>query len=202
MVFRPARFQPSFGRVLTVVVSAVAIAALGGFLLTGDVDGLLRYGALPLLLIAVVWALFWAPELRVEEHAVTVRNVLRTHFVPWNAIQRIDTRFSLTLYTADGKIDVWAAPAPSRYTVPSMTEHDARRVAESARAAGGSIRPGDSLTSASGAAAHVIRLHWELLRDEGALDAAPPHPVRVQWHYGTAALLAVLTAAAISGLLL
>ena len=202
MVFRPARFQPAFGRVLTVVVTAVALAALGGFVATGDIDGLMRYGALPLLLIATVWALFWAPELRIEEHAVTVRNVLRTHHVPWNAIERIDTKFALTLYTAEGKIDVWAAPAPSRHAATTMTQHDARRVAESARAAAGSIRPGDSLSSASGAAAHVIRLHWERLRDEGVLDAAPPHPVRVQWHYGTAAVLAVLAAVAVASLLL
>jgi hypothetical protein len=202
MVFRSARFQPAFGRVLTIVVAAVALAALGGFVVTGDFDGLRRFGTLPLLLFALVWALFWAPELRVEEHEVTVRNVLRTHHVPWNAIQRIDTKYSLTLYTHDGKIDVWAAPAPSRYAVPSMTEQDARRVAESARAAGGSIRPGDSLTSASGAAAHVIRLHWEQLRDDGVLDAAPPHAVRVQWHAVTASVLAVLTTVSVAGLVL
>jgi hypothetical protein len=202
MVFRPVRFSPAFGRVLTVVVAAVGLAALGGFLATGDIDGLVRYGALPLLLIALVWAMFWAPELRVEEHEVTVRNVLRTHHIPWNAIQRIDTKFSLTLYTPEGKVDVWAAPAPSRYAVPTMTEHDTRRVAESARAAGGSIRPGDSLASSSGAAAHVIRLHWEQLRDEGVLDAAPPHAVRVQWHTATIALLALLTAASVAGLVL
>src|SRR5215218_11009719 len=127
------------------------------------------------------------PELRVEEHEVTVRNVLRTVHIPWNAIERIDTKFALTLYTAEGKVDVWAAPAPSRYAVRTMTESESRRVAESARAAGGSIRPGDSLSSSSGAAAHVIRLHWEQLRDDGAFDAGPPHAVRVQWHYGTAA---------------
>jgi hypothetical protein len=200
MVFRPARFSPAFGRVLTVVVGGVGLAALGGFLATGDLDGLLRYGALPLTLIVLVWAMFWAPELRVEEHEVTVKNVLRTVHIPWNAIQRIDTKFALTLYTPEGKIDVWAAPAPSRYAVPNLTEHDARRVSESARAAGGSIRPGDSLTSASGAAAHVLRLHWEQLRDDGELDAAPPHPVRVQWHYATAAVVAVLAAVSLVGL--
>jgi hypothetical protein len=202
MVFRPVRFSPAFGRVLTVVVAAVGLAALGGFVATGDLDGLLRHGPLPLLLITLVWAMFWAPELRVEEHEVTVRNVLRTVHVPWNAIERIDTKFSLTLYTPQGKIDVWAAPAPSRYAVPTMTEHDARRVAESARAAGGSIRPGDALSTSSGAAAHVIRLHWEQLRDEGVLDAAPPHAVRVQWHYGTVAGIAVFAAASVAGLVL
>jgi Bacterial PH domain len=201
MVFRPVRFKPAFGRVLTVVVTAVALAALAGFVVTGDSDGLLRYGALPLLLIAVVWAMFWAPELRIEEHEVTVRNVLRTFHIPWNAIQRIDTKFSLELYTPEGKIDVWAAPAPSRIAVPTMSKPDAR-VAESARAAGGSIRPGDSLASSSGAAAHVIRLHWEQLRDDGVLDAAPAHKVRVQWHIATIAVLAVLTAASVAGIVL
>src|SRR5215217_2659037 len=136
MVFRSTRFSPGFGRVLTVLVAAVGLAALAGFVLTGDLVGLLRYGALALLLIAVVWAMFWMPELRVEEHEVTVRNVLRTVHIPWNAIERIDTKFALTLYTAEGKVDVWAAPAPSRYAVRTMTESESRRVAESARAAG------------------------------------------------------------------
>ena len=202
MVFRPAQFKPAFGRVLTVAVSVVALAALAGFLLSGDWTGLVRFGALPVLLIAVVWALFWAPELRVEEHAVTVRNVLRTFSVPWNAIERIDTKYALTLYTPGRKIDVWAAPAPSRYATTTMSREDARRVAESARAAGASIRPGDALTSASGAAAHVIRLQWEKLRDDGVLDAAPPHAIRVDWHVGTIAVLAALTLASLAGLLL
>jgi hypothetical protein len=202
MVFRPARFQPAFGRVLTLAVAAGAIAALIGFVVAGDWEGLARYGTLPLFLIALVWALFWAPELRVEEHAVTVRNVLRTHHVPWVTIQRIDTKYALTLFTPQRKIDVWAAPAPSRYAVASMTEQDTRRVAESARAAERSIRPGDSLSSASGAAAHVVRLHWEQLRDDGAFDAAPSHGIRSEWHVGTAALLGALAALCVAGLLL
>jgi hypothetical protein len=200
MVFRPAQFKPAFGRVLTVVVSLVALTGLAGFVVSGDWSGLLRFGALPLLLIAGVWALFWAPELRVEEHAVTVRNVFRTFSVPWTAIERIDTKYALTLYTPGRKIDVWAAPAPSRYAVTGMSREDARRVAESARGAGASIRPGDALTSASGAAAHVLRLHWEQLRDEGVLDAAPPRAIRVDWHVGTVAVLAVLALASFAGL--
>ena len=202
MVFRPAQFKPAFGRVLTVVVSLVALAGLAGFVVAGDWDGLVRFGALPPLLIVVVWALFWAPELRIEEHAVTVRNVLRTFSVPWSAIERIDTKYALTLYTPGRKIDVWAAPAPSRYAATAMSREDARRVAESARGAGASIRPGDALTSASGAAAHVLRLHWEQLRDEGVLDAAPPHALRTDWHVGTIALLAALALAGLAGLVL
>lgn len=202
MVFRPARFRPAFGRVLTLVVTLVALSALGGFAASGDWGGLIRYGALPLLVIVLVWALFWVPELRIEEHAVTVKNVLRTHYVPWSAIERIDTKWALTLYTPGRKIDVWAAPAPSRYAVTGISEHDTRRVAESARAASGSIRPGDSLSSVSGAAAHVLRLHWERLRDDGMLDTTPAHPVRTDWNVGTAAVLALLTVASLAGLLL
>lgn len=201
-MFRPATFKPAFGRVLTVVVSIVALSALIGFVVSGDWSGLVRFGALPVLLIALVWALFWAPELRVEEHAVTVRNVLRTFSVPWTAIERIDTKYALTLSTPGRRIDVWAAPAPSRYAATSIPREDARRVAESARGAGASIRPGDALTSASGAAAHVIRLHWETLRDDGVLDAAPPHAVRIDWHVRTIAVLAVLALASLAGLLL
>lgn len=201
-MFRPAVFKPAFGRVLTVIVSLIAASALGGFVVSGDWGGLVRYGAPPLLVGVLVWALFWAPELRVEEHAVTVRNVFRTYWVPWSAIERIDTKYSLTLYTPGRKIDVWAAPAPGRYSARNVSEHDARRVAESARGAGSSIRPGDALSSASGAAAHVLRLHWEQLRDDGLFDAAPPHAVRAEWNRGTLAVLAVLAAASLAGPLL
>jgi Bacterial PH domain len=202
MVFRPTKFKPAFGRVLTVIITVAAAAALVGFVVTGDWDGLRRFGALPLFLIALVWALFWAPELRIEEHAVIVRNVLQTHHIPWSAIQRIDTKYALTLYTAERRIDVWAAPAPSRYSVANLTEEEARRVTESARAAAGSIRPGDALSSASGAAAHVIRLHWEQLRDDGAFDVGAPHTVRSEWHVVTAVVLGVLAALSLAGLLL
>src|SRR5690606_33349577 len=133
------------------------------------------------------------------EHEVTVRNVFRTVHVPWQAIQRIDTKYALTLYTAEGKIAVWASPAPNRYSQFTTSRGD-MAVAESARAASGSIRPGDALNTESGAAAHVSRRPGEDLRDDGWLGGQ--YELRVDIHWQTIAILAILVVASVAGALL
>ena len=200
MRFRPARFSPAFGRVLTIAMTIIALAALVGFGAAGDFAGLLRYGWWLVLLAALAWALYWRPAVDVQEHEVTVRSPLSTWHVPWPAIQRIDTKWALTLYTPRGRIEAWAAPASGRYTVFSLGPDDTR-VSESARLAG-SIRPGDSLSSESGAAANHIRRHWEELRDDGLLDGPiAPGTLRREYNPRTIALLAVLVIAGVIGLL-
>lgn len=169
MRFQPASFRPAFGRVLTIVIALIAAGALAGYLIAGDLLGLLRSGWWLLLMAAVVWALFWMPAVEVLEHAVIIRNPLSTWTVPWPAIQRIDTKWALTLFTERARIEAWAAPASGRYTVFTLGPDDTK-VSESARVAG-AIRPGDTLSSESGAAANHIRRHWEQLRDDGLLDA-------------------------------
>jgi hypothetical protein len=181
-----------------VIIGVIAVLGLGGFVVTGDWIGLARY-AWPVVLLAVVtFALYWFPRLDVSEAEIVVRNVFRTIHVPWQAIQRIDTKYALTLYTAEGKIPVWASPAPSRYAQFTTTRGDTA-VTESARAAGGSIRPGDALNTESGAAAHVIRSHWEDLRDDGLLDR--PYELRTRIHWPTIAVLVILILATVAGAL-
>lgn len=201
MRFQPASFRPAFGRILTVVIAAIAAGALIGFLVAGDLAGLLRSGWWLVLMAALVWALYWMPEVDVREYAVIVRNPLSTWTVPWPAIQRIDTKWALTLYTERGRIEAWAAPASGRYTVFTMGPDDAR-VSESARLAG-SIRPGDTLSSESGAAANHIRRHWEQLRDDGLLDAGvEPGALRRTPNVRAIVLLGGLLALSLLGLVL
>lgn len=165
--FAPTTFRPAFGRVLTVVVGAMAIAGLAGFVVSADWGGLLRYGWGLVLLGVLAVALFWLPSLAVAEHEITVRNVFSTVHVPWPAIQRVDTKYALTLYTARGKVTAWASPAPNRYAGQVSASRDASLPGADL---GGSIRPGDLLSTASGAAAYVIRTHYDQLRDDGHLD--------------------------------
>jgi hypothetical protein len=167
MRFAPTTFRPAFGRVLSVLVTAIAAAGVVGFITTGDWGGLLRYGWGLALLAVLAVALFWLPSLAIAEHEITVRNVFSTVHVPWPAIQRIDTKYALTLYTPRGKVTAWASPAPNRYASQLSASADTRLAANGQ---GGSIRPGDLLNTASGAAAFVIRTHWEQLRDDGHLD--------------------------------
>ncbi len=199
MRFQPASFRPAFGRVLTIVIAVIAAGALAGYLVAGDVLGLLRSGWWLLLMAAVVWALFWMPAVEVLEHAVIIRNPLSTWTVPWPAIQRIDTKWALTLFTERGRIEAWAAPASGRYTVFTLGPDDTK-VSETARVAG-AIRPGDTLSSESGAAANHIRRHWEQLRDDGLLDAGvEPGTLRRTPNTRTIVLLGALLAASLLGL--
>lgn len=199
MRFQPASFRPAFGRVLTIVIAVIAVGALAGYLVAGDVLGLLRSGWWLLLMAAVVWALFWMPAVEVLEHAVIIRNPLSTWTVPWPAIQRIDTKWALTLFTERGRIEAWAAPASGRYTVFTLGPDDTK-VSETARVAG-AIRPGDTLSSESGAAANHIRRHWEQLRDDGLLDGGvEPGTLRRTPNTRTIVLLGALLAASLLGL--
>lgn len=199
MRFQPASFRPAFGRVLTIVIAVIAVGALAGYLVAGDVLGLLRSGWWLLLMAAVVWALFWMPAVEVLEHAVIIRNPLSTWTVPWPAIQRIDTKWALTLFTERGRIEAWAAPASGRYTVFTLGPDDTK-VSESARVAG-AIRPGDTLSSESGAAANHIRRHWEQLRDDGLLDGGVElGSLRRTPNTRTIVLLGALLAASLLGL--
>jgi hypothetical protein len=201
MRFAPTTFRPAFGRVLSVVVVAIAVAGIAGFVLTGDVNGLARF-SWALALVAVVGvALFWLPSLAVAEHEITVRNIFSTVHVPWPAIQRIDTKYALTLYTPRGKVTAWASPAPNRYASQLSASADTRRAAAGQ---GGSIRPGDLLTTASGAAAYVIRSHWEQLRDDGHLDnpMIEDGAFRRDIHWVTIGVLGVLAVATVIGIAL
>lgn len=182
-------------------MAVIALGALTGFVVAGDFVGLLRSGWWLVLLAAVAWALYWMPAVEVLEREVVVRNPLSTWHVPWPAIERIDTKWALTLYTPRGKIEAWAAPSSGRFTVFTLGPEDTR-VSETARLSG-SIRPGDSLSSESGAAANQIRRHWEQLRDDGLLDIPlESGALHRALNTRTIALLSVLVALSLLGLVL
>lgn len=198
MRFQPTTFRPLFGRILAVVVAAIVALGLAGFVVIGDGPALLRYAWGPLLVVAAAFAAFWFPSVSVAEHEVTVRNVLSTWHVPWPAIQRVDTKYALTLYLPEGrKISAWASPAPNRYAAQVGITRETKLAA---REQGGAIRPGDLLDTPSGAVAYVIRRHWEELRDDGKLDAGvEPGSLRRDWHWPVIATLAVLAVATVLG---
>lgn len=196
MTDQPIRFRPLWGRVLAVVVVLVCAAGAVGYVVAGDPAGF--WATLPFLaLVAVLaWALFWRPELIVEPHRVRIVNVFRTIDLAWPGIQRIDTRFSLTLFTGAGRFAVWAAPAPGLRGATRVERGDVSGLPGSTRGEGGSVRPGDALGTPSGDAGFLVRRRWEELRDAGMLDRGPePGSVRVRVHTATVAVLVALAAA-------
>lgn len=191
---RTVTYQPSTARSMTIGVTAVTALAL---LVTAldDLDAAVRYLPAFAVLPAAVWAFYGRPAVVVSDGGVALRNVLRTVELPWPSIQYIDTKYALTLQTAYGPYNAWAAPAPSR-----MAAHRTRALMkhqpESAFGAGG-LRPGDLEGTPSGDVAAYIRRRWEALRDAGHLDdprLERTKPV-VRWHPWPLLLVVALVAA-------
>jgi hypothetical protein len=198
-VTETAEFRPRSGRVLTIATAVLAAVGAVSALVQEPVDGL-RYLPAFVLAAVLVWAFFGRPAVLVSDGGVEVRNVLRTIELPWPSIERIDTKYALTLYTAYGVYAAWAAPAPSRTQTLHAAPDDTRHLPGTSYIGGG-IRPGDLAGTPSGDAAAYIRRRWEELHDAGHLDVPRlelDRP-RVHWHLVPAAGVAVLAALAVLG---
>jgi hypothetical protein len=156
--------------VLVVILWLLLATVLVSLIVQLNPVALLRFVPVVALAGYVLWILLWSPSVTVGPSGVTVRNLLRTNAVTWPAIQRIDTRYALTLYTTAGKIVAWSAPAPSRFAAMRLTRSEVSNLPESSYSAG-SIRPGDIPKSDSGLAALYVRRYYEQLRDAGYLDS-------------------------------
>lgn len=192
-------YRSRSGQWFTGIAAALAAAMLLSLVIGGDFVAALRLVPSIATILVLVWALWWQPAVIVEDSGVTVRNVFRTIRLTWPSIERVETRWALTLYTATDKVAAWAAPAPSSLTVNRMAPSDSTHLPASTYQEDGTIRPGDLPQSASGAAALLIRERWEQLRRAGHLDDAAvevdrPH---VTWHRGTLLALAVLLVASV-----
>lgn len=161
-------FTSRSGKILAVVFILVFGGAAASTAATsGLIDGL-RGIAVTAFLALAVYATFWRPRLIIRETGVNVRNVVTTHEIEWGAVTRIDTKWGLTLFLGTKRINIWAAPAPSRYAAMVASRDQGQHLPESTYLAG-TVRPGDLVTSDSGGAAALVRRHWERRGDDRAL---------------------------------
>jgi hypothetical protein len=197
-----AVFRPGFGRVLTVVVVVVCAVALVAVALQGPLAAL---RTLPWLLLFAggCWALFWRPEVVVDDGGVRVVNPFRTIDLAWPAILAVDTKWALTLVTSYGRFTAWAAPAPGLRQTLRSSPTETKHLPKSTMRAGG-VRPGDLPSTSSGSAALLIRRKWEELRDAGYLDDPRLERDRapVRWHVPLLAAGVVLAVLAVVGAVL
>jgi hypothetical protein len=172
-----------FGKVLVVIVWLIGLAVVVSLFLPFDL--LVAIRTLPIVAFCAygIWILFWSPSVTIAPSGVTIRNLIRTNEVTWPAIQRVDTRYALTLFTSAGKIVAWSAPAPGRHSVFRATRPELSRLPESTYGVGDSIRPGDIPQSDSGLAALYVRRYWEQLRDAGFLDSGAVEGTGVRTHW-------------------
>ena len=112
--------------------------AAGGVIAVLSVGFLLLYlvgdrsrGADPALwsvvVLLLVWAVLLRPSVRLSEHGVTLRNVLRDVHLTWPAIDLVEARWALTLVTEAGDAySAWAISAQRPKRAPSATPADGR----------------------------------------------------------------------------
>lgn len=123
-----------------------------------------------LVLTAIAYIYFVAPRVVVGEDVIRVENSWREHVVPWGALVDVETRFSLTLVTAQGRIHAQAAPGPSGLmAMRGRPDHDAATARVNAQRSG-PVHPGDVPNSLSGSLAAVIRGHCQDLLEADALE--------------------------------
>ena len=193
---QPVTLRSRFGIALTVAVWLICLVSL---ITLGTDRGLadaLRYAPAVVLVGYVCWMTFWAPSVSIDPSGVSLRNIVRTQRVTWPAIQRIDTKYALTLFAADRKYTAWSAPAPSRFSMMNAHKQDLHSLPESSYGPGMSLGLGDLPKSDSGVAAYYVRSHWESLRDAGHLDLGVVEGTGVvtTWHRRQIAAVVVLLA--------
>lgn len=165
-VHEEVTFRPMFGRVLAGCIMAICVAT-GLSIATDSLTAVLHAWPWLILVGGGAWSLYWQPRVVVTPGGVRVVNIFRTFDVSWPAITGIDTRWALELQTASGDVRAWAAPAPGPSFVRRMASADSR---VPGRRRNETVRPGESPSSDSGAAALIVRQRWDKLRDAGHLD--------------------------------
>ncbi|WP_354498172.1 PH domain-containing protein [Mycetocola sp. 2940] len=178
-------FVSRFNRILCVIVWALcAVLAVGAVI---SAESASQYWFLvPLAWIgACSFVALWQPRLRVDDVSVTVRNVMRTITIPWEALIHVDTKYALALYTPGKSFSVWAAPAPGSITVLRLARRDSRSTSDRSL----TTRPGDLPGTDSGDAAAMVRSRWESLKSRNliATGIADTAPVAVRWNVATIA---------------
>lgn len=196
-------FVSRFNRVLAVLIwLAAAVLTVG--LLVSVHDARLLYIVPGALFALIGWAMLWRPLFVVDREGLTVVNVTRTVHIPWEALIHVDTKYALTLYTPGRRTPVWSAPAPGTSRTLRATRDETKGRVGSPSVAGAVRRPGDLLSTESGAAAEVVRRRWAELQDSGAIEPgrADGTPVTSQWHIATLCGIAVLAAGTVAAVIL
>lgn len=101
------------GRAACVVVLVAAGVLAASVLRADGVGGLLPFLGWGGLVGTAVWGLWWAPRLVISEDGLAVRNMWRSHRLPWEAVEGYESRWTLVVLTRGGsRVPVAAAQRP------------------------------------------------------------------------------------------
>lgn len=165
--------------------------------------------------LGLAWALFLRPHVRVAADGVTLANVLRDVFIPWQMVQEVRTRWNLEVLTPAGRYTSWA--------ISTQVDRPRSGIATGLGWVGGSLgglgagrdgagRTGDADMAGAGRArgpsaavtSRVVADVIEATREEyaraaslGLLPAQGPCAVRVRWQPAAIAALVIPLAVAL-----
>jgi hypothetical protein len=188
--------RPRFGRIPAASVALIAAAGIVAICVSGDLTQF-RYIGILLLLAFLSWLTYWRPAVILSPAGVEFINLFRTRRITWPAIQRIETKYALTIHTEAGKFTAWAAPSPSRFAAGRVSKRDVTGLPESTYSAQKRVGLGDLPNSDSGIAALQVRRRWEGYRDAGLLDSPDGTGVVTTWHRASLAVFAALVLACV-----
>lgn len=181
---------PLGSRILAAVVVVLCAVVEASLIVYGHAEPALRATPAVLLVAALVYAGFWAPRVELDPAELRVINPFRSFRISWPAIREIDSRWSLSLDTVQGRVTAWAAPAPGLFSQLPRMRRDAFRVSL------GSERESRGAEQAR----QLIVRQWEAYRDRGLLGAVEGEGVTRQWNVPLLVTVGVLTAAVVLGL--
>lgn len=188
----PIVFRPRGGIVLAGGAIALCALTLVYLAVTDGVLTLVVWGWPVIGFAWLAWLVYIRPRVVVTDGFVEIDNVLRRHRVPWGDVDQVDSRFALTVQTADGRtIRAWAAPAPSARRALSTRREEVDRTPGE----GDTRRPSDAEGTDSGDAAIIVRRAVETHRRTGG--AARSGGTATSWHLGLAAVTVALLAASV-----
>jgi len=193
----PVVFRPRGGVILAVVAIVLCGVGIVTLAVWNGVAGVLEWGA-PILAFAwLSYAVYIQPSVRMTEGFIDIRNVFRSHRVPWGDVDSVDSRYALTVHTADGRhVRAWAAPAPAARRALGMRREDVSGTPGD----GDTRRPSDAVGTESGDATALALAALARYRRDGG--PALPGGTVTTWHVWTIAVTVVVLAAALVSLAL
>lgn len=167
-------FSSKFGRGVSALLWAVLSLSLVQTALESGFWSVVSVLPATLLIGFVAWLVFFNPRVEFSDDSILIINVLATHEIPFSAIQRVDTRWALEVFTQGKKYSAWGAVAPGRHTALFASKDQGEHLPETSYLAG-TVRPGDLINTDSGAAAAYLRRKLERVEYQGGAGTSRLH---------------------------
>lgn len=191
----PTVFRTGSARALAGVVMALCVFGVALGMVRSGAGTLWTAGPWAAAIAVTIWAVYWRPRVVIRDEEVQLVNILRTVSIPWTAIRSVDTKWTLTLVTDDGRFAAWASPGPGGMAKARAAQR-ARR--EEARLGSLSMFGGRTLPVAARASvADVINERWAKTQAGETASAASSAAPTISWHWPVIIAVPVLVALAL-----